>query len=1346
MKTERLENRWGGLLPALVRILIGIAIGLWVATPVLATDVSGDQAGTWTLANSPYIVTGRINVQAGDTLTIQPGVVVQFNDNQGIWVYGTLNADGTPAGKITFTSNGDLVPDWWRCIQFLDGSAGILDHCIIRYGGYSENTNIQCTGNASPTISNTTISHSDGDGLRLYGTAHPTLSNCTVSDSPDWPIQRWDQAVPMLSGNTLSGNGHDAIYVNGHTIPDGAVVAWDNPGVPYVIGNTTIAAGATLNIAPGTIVKLLDNTYLMVNGTLNAEGTASDQIIFTAYTDDIGGDTNADGSDTTPAGDYWRCIYFDDNGGGALDHCIIRYGGAYEDANVYCQDSASPTISNCVIAYSDLYGIRLDNDAQPTISNCTISNNGSWAIRKWHWNANPHLSGNTFSDNGRNAIYVNGQTIPADQIVSWDDPGVPYVIENTTIAAGATLNIAPGTIVKLLDNTHIWVYGTLNAKGTVSDPIVFTAYTDDIGGDSNADGSETTPAGDYWRCIYFDDNGGGALDHCIIRYGGYAEDANIHCQDSASPTISNSTISHSDVDGIRLNNDAQPTISNCTISHNGRDGIRTYNAARPSITNCTIADNTGWPIRILGWNAIPDVNGCTIEDNGRNGIYVDSHDIPTDQNVTWSVADVPYVIGNVRVLAGATLTIPEGMIVKFAWQQYITVLGGGTLKAVGTAESPIVFTAYTDDEFGGDTNADGGNTVPGAGYWNSLYFDAGAAGTVDHCRIRYGGYQNYANIVCNGASPTISWTEIAYSSNDGLKLQSGAHPVLENNIITRNAGWPVYIEQFTAVPDFRNNTITQNGRNGIRLKGGDVPADQKVTLDLPTVPYVADNIIVRQGATLNIPAGVIVKFTQNSYLQVDGGGILRAKGTVDNRIVFTAYTDDAYAGDTNSDGPASIPVGDYWNSLYFYGGSRDTLDYCIVKYGGAGYDIDANVVFDGDASLSTVTHSIITYSDGAGIRCKNNARPAVINCVLSPNAAHGIKVDGTSNVAATNNWWGDSTGPYHSAGNPNGLGIAVTDHVLFGPWLDTAPVFEPDPAVVGPTGPLTYTISLTSGLNMISVPLKPTTSYTAQTLLETVDGTLIIAMADGNFITYLPAFPGTGFAIAGGKGYIVNVPSGGQVTFTGTGWSGASKQLVSPESGSVWAFAVGGRLEGAPFDAGTVMVAKNLRTGDVVSDRVGSVCEGYFAAAWVNLDRREVARSGDRIEVMLKDPTGNIVAGPVVREVTSENIRNAVVTLNFEQSQTVPEGFALGQNVPNPFNPTTSLPYQLDREAHVVIRIYDVSGQLVRTLDMGQKEAGVYKAHWDGKNQAGQCVATGVYCYSMKAGSFSAARKMLMFK
>ena len=397
----------------------------------------------------------------------------------------------------------------------------------------------------------------------------------------------------------------------------------------------------------------------------------------------------------------------------------------------------------------------------------------------------------------------------------------------------------------------------------------------------------------------------------------------------------------------------------------------------------------------------------------------------------------------------------------------------------------------------------------------------GSAGILDHCIVRYGGAYEDANIVCSGnASPTISNSEISYSDVDGIRLHNNAHPTISNCMFSNNPHWPIQ-RWDQATPRLSGNTFTDNGHDAIYVNGHTIPEGAEVQWDNPGVPYVIGGTVIAAGGTLNIAAGTVVKLRDNDWLRVYG--TLNAVGTASNKIVFTAYTDDYYGGDTNSDGLASIPVGDYWNSLHFSGGSRDTLDYCIIKYGG--YSNDANIVFDGDASRATVTHSIITYSDGAGIRCKANAQPTVVHCLLSPNEDSGIKVDGTFDVDVTNNWWGDSTGPYHPTTHPSGLGITVTDHVLFDPWLDTAPVEEPEPTVVEePTGPVSSTISLMPGLNMISLPLKPARPYTAQSLLAKVGGTMVIAMEEGRFITYLSAFGGAGFSIEGGKGYIVNVP------------------------------------------------------------------------------------------------------------------------------------------------------------------------------------------------------------------------------
>ena len=90
-------------------------------------------------------------------------------------------------------------------------------------------------------------------------------------------------------------------------------------------------------------------------------------------------------------------------------------------------------------------------------------------------------------------------------------------------------------------------------------------------------------------------------------------------------------------------------------------------------------------------------------------------------------------------------------------------------------------------------------------------------------------------------------------------------------------------------------------------------------------------------------------------------------------------------------------------------------------------------------------------------------------------------------------------------------------------------------------------------------------------------------------------------------------------------------------------------------------------------------------------------------------------------------------------------------NYPNPFNPETWIPYQLATPADVSITIYAADGKLVRSLDLGHQSVGMYQhrnraAHWDGKNDIGESVASGVYFYTFKAGDFSATRKMLILK
>ena len=98
-----------------------------------------------------------------------------------------------------------------------------------------------------------------------------------------------------------------------------------------------------------------------------------------------------------------------------------------------------------------------------------------------------------------------------------------------------------------------------------------------------------------------------------------------------------------------------------------------------------------------------------------------------------------------------------------------------------------------------------------------------------------------------------------------------------------------------------------------------------------------------------------------------------------------------------------------------------------------------------------------------------------------------------------------------------------------------------------------------------------------------------------------------------------------------------------------------------------------------------------------------------------------------------------------------PKVTTLLPNYPNPFNPETWIPYQLAKPADVMLTIYAIDGQVIRWLELGHQAAGIYQnrsraAYWDGKNELGEPVASGVYFYTLTAGEFTATRKMLIRK
>jgi len=131
------------------------------------------------------------------------------------------------------------------------------------------------------------------------------------------------------------------------------------------------------------------------------------------------------------------------------------------------------------------------------------------------------------------------------------------------------------------------------------------------------------------------------------------------------------------------------------------------------------------------------------------------------------------------------------------------------------------------------------------------------------------------------------------------------------------------------------------------------------------------------------------------------------------------------------------------------------------------------------------------------------------------------------------------------------------------------------------------------------------------------------------------------------------------------------------------------------------------------------------------------------IDIVSNDPTTPMVTVPVILTVDT-----AVVVLTGIDPDGVPEPsrYALHDNYPNPFNPTTTIRYDLPEAANVLLELYSIRGERVRVLVDQRQPFGRYDVQWDGRDSSGRTVASGVYFYKLRAGGFVHTKKMLLLK
>jgi len=250
---------------------------LFCLSAASAATIGGNISGNLAASGSPYLATSQLTIPSGQTLTIQPGVVLLMSSGVGLTVNGTLDVLGTVSNPVIFTSSQDVAAGGagvgaagqWTTLAFSGaGSGGQLSNAVIRYG-----QEVSLTA-SSPQFTGVLIT---------------SMSLAAMSIDP--------ASFPTASGLTATGNAMDGIDVRAGTMVQSG--AWDIVGVPYVIrgGEVQIGSGSgtvNLTIAPGAVVKLSDvqngNTLFYVLDTLTAVGTPSAPIIFTSIRDStVGG-------------------------------------------------------------------------------------------------------------------------------------------------------------------------------------------------------------------------------------------------------------------------------------------------------------------------------------------------------------------------------------------------------------------------------------------------------------------------------------------------------------------------------------------------------------------------------------------------------------------------------------------------------------------------------------------------------------------------------------------------------------------------------------------------------------------------------------------------------------------------------------------------------------------------------------------------------------------------------------------------------------------------------------------------------------------------------------------------
>ena len=435
------------------------------------------------------------------------------------------------------------------------------------------------------------------------------------------------------------------------------------------------------------------------------------------------------------------------------------------------------------------------------------------------------------------------------------------------------------------------------------------------------------------------------------------------------------------------------------------------------------------------------------------------------------------------------------------------------------------------------------------------------------------------------------------------------------------------------------------------------------------------------------------------------------------------------------------PTGEYWVSASV-GKASMTADDALT--------IDHKAQFT--LSIAAGTHAIhvpldVTHIDGEA---------GTIETVGDLYDALGESVNFIITLGADGNWMSylgdESAGSMADAaiGDDTGL-IAV---------MKSAATLELTGNALG-TGGVSQ-INIEIGNNLVGVPLDPVVDMMISGALVEGVGAIAVSNAAGDgFHTITEAGQDGDGPIMGGVGYIVVATAAANIPIVGSAWENEGAPMAAPGvafSGSQTPVL---HVDGGVMDEFDMLAqstelrvtVRNLSTGASLDTVLGTdESTTAYSATFVEFGRH-AAKAGDVLEIVAHSPNPYVGVRPVPQIVVSaEEVLTSRISLPDLELYEIPSETELLANYPNPFNPETWIPYRLAQAAEVTLDIYDTTGRLVRTIDVGFKPAAVYESrasaiYWDGRNNYGERVASGTYFYHLTAGDdYASTRRMVILK